>query len=405
MNQYFFHLGRLYTLSIAELLSFFNEKDFKYINRNFALIETDISLSKDNGQSFINNIGGTKAVSRLIGKVANSSEFETLATDFLIENYGSNSKIIFGLNNYINSNYAISLQDLLKKIKSSLQKQDFHCRFVNNNSNNIETPIFFKERLNSEKGSELNLIEIENEIYLTETLSSQDIDSFSIRDFKKPFRDSKTGMLPPKLAKILINLSSTTRYIIDPFCGSGTILTEALLSGFNVIGSDISEIQTAGATTNINWLKANFDIQNTLSSEISIQDATCLQISSEIAKNSAIVSEGYLGPALKERISNSEIKQISNDILNLYKNFLQNAKKLGIRKIVICLPAYKENKNYIFIENFLETIQKIGFQNKQIFSNNLLNKFPLLTLSKRQTMIYDRPEQKVAREIFILNSN
>mgnify|MGYP001602791644 CR=1 FL=1 len=164
MNQYFFHLGRLYTLSIAELLSFFNEKDFKCINRNFALIETDISLSKDNGQNFINNIGGTKALSKLIGKVANSSEFETLASDFLIENYGSNSKIIFGLNNYINSNYAISLQNLLKKIKSSLQKQDFHCRFVNNNSNNIETPIFFKERLNSEKGSELNLIEIENEI-------------------------------------------------------------------------------------------------------------------------------------------------------------------------------------------------------------------------------------------------
>ena len=61
----------------------------------------------------------------------------------------------------------------------------------------------------------------------------------------KPYRDMRRGMLPPKLARSLVNLaigakSPSDMTILDPFCGTGTVLMEAMLLGTHVVGTDLA---------------------------------------------------------------------------------------------------------------------------------------------------------------------
>ena len=83
----------------------------------------------------------------------------------------------------------------------------------------------------------------------------QDIESYTKRDRERPKRDAKVGMLPPKLAQIIINLAAGQlpeeklqnicdiplgepiprrllgQTVLDPFCGTGVILQEASADG------------------------------------------------------------------------------------------------------------------------------------------------------------------------------
>jgi tRNA (guanine10-N2)-dimethyltransferase len=59
--------------------------------------------------------------------------------------------------------------------------------------------------------------------------------------------------LDPFLARAMINLSEIngSKILLDPFCGSGSILIEAALMGFKVIGSDINLKLIKGAILNL----------------------------------------------------------------------------------------------------------------------------------------------------------
>ncbi len=53
--------------------------------------------------------------------------------------------------------------------------------------------------------------------------------------------------------------------ILDPFCGSGTILQEAMLLGFkNIYGSDKDKRAIANSKENINWLKKEYKLSNSI---------------------------------------------------------------------------------------------------------------------------------------------
>jgi tRNA (guanine10-N2)-dimethyltransferase len=47
------------------------------------------------------------------------------------------------------------------------------------------------------------------------------------------------AMLKPKLARLLINLTCAQKQLLDPFCGTGSVLIEASVLGLKPIGSDI----------------------------------------------------------------------------------------------------------------------------------------------------------------------
>src|SRR3989344_6013764 len=106
------------------------------------------------------------------------------------------------------------------------------------------------------------LIATKDGILAGRTEAVQDFEAWSKHDFGRPSRDAKSGMLPPKLARLMVNLSGVQpegSAILDPFCGSGTILMEAALMGSKaVIGSDISKKAVADTGRNMEWMRHAF---------------------------------------------------------------------------------------------------------------------------------------------------
>ena len=110
--------------------------------------------------------------------------------------------------------------------------------------------------------------------------------------------------LSPQLAIASINLTGKTKgKFLDPFCGSGGILIEAGLLGFDVTGYDIDRIM-------INRSKINLDHYGIKNYELKLHDATKIT-----EKFDCIVTDLPYGKSSK----------LSDEINNLYINFLKNA--------------------------------------------------------------------------------
>lgn len=156
-------------------------------------------------------------------------------------------------------------------------------------------------------------------------MAVQPFKELSFRDYGRPARDDKSGMLPPKLAQIMINLSGANpdRAALDPFCGSGTILTEAMLMGFkNIIGSDISGKALRDTKDNIAWIQSKFQISNF---NFQLFNSGAARISEHTAPNSidAIITEPYLGPQRGQ----FEISKTAKNLEQLYSESLAEFKK------------------------------------------------------------------------------
>src|SRR5207247_323255 len=104
------------------------------------------------------------------------------------------------------------------------------------------------------KGVELLLMPTGAAWSLARTVALQPFEEFGQRDFGRPGFDAASGMLPPKVALMMLNLSGIPREgaMLDPFCGSGTILMEAFVQGYaNITGSDISAAAAESTKKNI----------------------------------------------------------------------------------------------------------------------------------------------------------
>ena len=79
------------------------------------------------------------------------------------------------------------------------------------------------------------------ETWVATTVAVHNPFEFQKRDIYKPNQRKIFGM-PPRLARIMVNLSSCTsgKTLLDPFCGVGTILQEALLEKANAVGLDVN---------------------------------------------------------------------------------------------------------------------------------------------------------------------
>ncbi|RJX15829.1 methyltransferase domain-containing protein [Candidatus Bathyarchaeota archaeon] len=75
---------------------------------------------------------------------------------------------------------------------------------------------------------------------------------------KKPFFHPSS--LQPKLARCMVNLSraSKQKILLDPFCGTGTILIEAGILGLESLGCDLRKIMVKGSKINL----AHYKVEN-----------------------------------------------------------------------------------------------------------------------------------------------
>jgi len=100
-----------------------------------------------------------------------------------------------------------------------------------------------------------------NEVYCGVRILETDKKPFAVRKPKtKPFL--KPVSMDPRFARVMVNLARTgSGRILDPFCGTGGILTEAGLVGLRIYGVDMDGEMVKGCKKNLEFFKLKGDIR------------------------------------------------------------------------------------------------------------------------------------------------
>ncbi len=417
MSTYAFILGRKHLLSIAELCNVLGEKAEIIDVKPEALIvtpPTDIT----NPQVALNRLGGTVKIGTVLLEMPLNTPIETLSSavsQLLIDRFKDRtSKFLYGISAYnIAQKHEIFLKKMLNLIKKDLKANELKSRFINNNFKNPENAAIKGEKL-IEEGAEILIIRGEHRYFVAITNALQDFEGYGKRDFDRPARDAKLGMLPPKLAQIMINLSGLTNInetpdntpgyirqtVYDPFVGIGTILMEAFLLGYDVIGSDIESKIIEKCKKNLDWIRNDFYLPGQ-KERLFVKDAAMLTRQDLPEQVDIVATESYLGPPQAIFPSPEEMRRTFNGISETLYRFFKAMS--GILKpgtpIIICMPVYRRSDRFFFIEALPERISALGYDIQPLIPNQLAAKFGI-RLHDRQSLIYDRPEQIVGREIW-----
>lgn len=151
-----------------------------------------------------------------------------------------------------------------------------------------------------------------------QTIETSDFQGYDERDFMRPHQDpSKT--VSPRVARMLVNLATTSDKLslLDPFCGLGTILQEALLCGHSVIGIDRDQRNVERSKENLLWTKARYRIGR-LSMNLFAYDARRVS-RARMPQVDAIASEPILLPIFKKNPSPADAKQAIQKVQEIYE--------------------------------------------------------------------------------------
>jgi len=312
MNSYLYILGRTPELAFLELKTFL--PDVVLIRPDVAKSDHFISIEK---------LGGTVKIAEVVDAP-------------IIE-----EKSTFGVSVYPGPQLSIKELDQMKK-------QYGAARFVATRGEPLTSVVIKKNKL--QEFIFVNTL-------VGKTLAVQDFESWSKRDFDRPYADPKAGMLPPKVARMVVNLAGigTGKTLLDPFCGMGTILGEAGLMEWKIIGSDMLSEVARKAEANIKWLGLT-------GYELYVSDATHISEHIRAGSVDAIVTEPFMGNPLIIHHS-SDIKNIMKGLEKLYIGCLRDWHKVlkpdGV--VVIALPQYAINGKTYFVKKVIDMCGLLGY--------------------------------------------
>lgn len=350
-NKYVFILGNNPEISIAEIKAIYPA--IKEIERtpNFLIGEID----EFNCQEAIDILGGTIK----IGQVINSKIDKDQITKEIISRKGD-SKVKFGFSFYGTKPSRVGME-----IKKALKEADVSSRLVVSKEKTLSSVIVKKNKV-------IDFMVMPEHVSIT--CAIQNFKEYGHRDYGRPKSDAHSGMLPPKLARIMINLAKGDKQgiLLDPFCGSGTVLMEAAMLGYkNLSGSDVSKKAVDDSEENLQWTIKTYDLEN-ITSQIERGDSQKLTSKTKPESIDNIITEPYLGPSMKGGESDGEITKTITSLRHLYIKSFEEFKtilKPG-GKIVIIIPSWHLKRDFeLGIE---KEISGIGF--KRLDKNNLLYK-------------------------------
>lgn len=340
MPQYLFFLGRKHQLAFAELKSVLNrlhpEGDLRLeFSERTALFRIRQTINPDH---LIRILGGTVKIG-MYQQSAASANSVLKTVKVLKQSTTGRKKIIFGISQLSGNGPAYSVSEIVK-IKEQLGEAGIPARYIlPKDGTEISSA-----QIDMQKIIEIYWIfDSEKKLHgISKTVAIQDYKSFSARDYQRPYADPHSGMLPPKVAKMMINLSlpekiKTPITLLDPFCGTGTIAMEAMNLNIKSVSSDIKEQKVEGTAANLEWLKQKLGAD--VEYETLLSDVT--HISDKLKKKvDCVVTEPFLGPInpQKEKIKNI-IKGLDKLYLGAIKELAKCLKRGG--KVVIVLPKIK----------------------------------------------------------------
>lgn len=425
-------LGRQPEISLAELATVFGADCVNRISQQFAEVQTS--------QFDITTLGGTIKCAEAITELpASRTDKASLlaASRFITQHYQakwahSPHKITLGLSAY---NLAVSARDVQKTgliLKSALKKSGTSLRLIPNDQPALSTATAHNNKLSASPYKvELLIVKTTNRrLIIAESRGVQNITAYTRRDRHRPKRDAFVGMLPPKLAQIMLNLALGARMeicqtstgkdaprpssnhllhvecirqrrpqnhrpveeigdqpvtILDPFCGTGTVLQEALLASYDIVGTDLSQKMVDYTTENLSWLQSTFTAPGRV---IDIHQADATTHHWPNSENlTAVVCETYLGQPFSAPPAPQKLAEVAGNCNHIITGFLTNIRPQLAPNTPLCIavPAWYGASSRATHLPLIKNLQRLGYYQ--------LNRTPL---------IYRRPDQIVARELLVL---
>jgi tRNA G10 N-methylase Trm11 len=334
--EYFFILGRNPELSISEIENYFATNSNQIITKKKIENNLFVELKNKISENTVNELGGTISIGEVLTKGKKNEIINNIEKKEIY--FGTKNNIIYCLWNF--SKFDEEIKEYLKKrfrkekLKASIKKLNDEINYQSGEISYKPSSKFLDE--------EYFIFDFLEQIYFGRIIQKCDYKKIEERDMKKPVRREKLA-ISPRIAKIMLNLSQTkeNEILVDPFCGIGVILEEALEKKIKVIGIDKSKDAIAGAEKNLNWFGFSHKNYNLI-----ISDSRKIKISNA----NSIVTEPELGEVLTKEPSNEKAKEILFRFENLMIDTLNNLKKHVSGNIVFSSPLIKIKNQRIYYD-------------------------------------------------------
>ncbi len=414
MRIYFFVLGTNHTLSKIDIVNTLGKKgvDLEIIEASEEVLVIKTGQALDTG-ALVGELGSAAKIGEIFKSYPQEDFPESFisdaeGTEFKEFFLGSSEKTRFGVSVYNGGGGFKSLNQvwfLAPKMAREI-KEKLGVAYLPVKERELSSVVVDKTGLLTE-GFELVLITGKEGVAVGRTLTVQDYEGYSLRDYGRPARDAASGMIPPKLAKMMINLALKEKedLFLDPFCGSGTVLQEMILSGYHrLAGSDSSAKSIADTQTNLDWLLGKFNLPKK-DFQIKLFQSDVAKVASKVNFKtvSAIVTEPYLGSSRAKHFNPGEIQKEVAKLGKLYLAAFDEFRKVlrdsGV--IVIIFPIFRFQGQFWELD-IMDGIYALGFKKREFIPKMPAGGEKLnLNLSPRGSVVFFRPGQTVSREIFV----
>lgn len=391
-------LGRQPALGLAELESLYGSDSVRPVGKGGALLDIDY------GDIDFKRLGGSIKLAEVLQIIGTTQwhDIEPHLESIVSKLAGSltDGKIRLGISTYGIQVRANDINRTGLVLKKSLKSSSHSVRVVPNKFPELNSAQVLHNQLTGPTGIEIVIARDGDRVIIAHTRAEQDIEAYARRDQGRPMRDAKVGMLPPKLAQIIINLAHGSKsnlfledrdeYLLDPFCGTGVLLQEAMLMDLPIIGTDIDPRMIEYTKANLEWL---IDITRSIVPpkgfyELAVGDATNHRWKK---RPSLVACETYLGKPLTSLPPKHILDQIMAECDEIHEKFLENiaTQLLSGTRLCIAVPAWKTKNGFLHLKT-LAKLQALGY-NRQKFVH-----------ARDEDLIYHRPDQIVARELVVL---
>lgn len=387
-------LGRQPELSLAELAAVFGAAQVRHLGSTCAEVATD--------DFPIDSLGGTLTCGSIVHRLPASGTDQAclaaasryITTHYAAQWHAQPAKLTLGISAHGLDVSPRAVQAIGLRLKTTLKKSSVSLRLIPNQTAALSTATAHHNKLGrSPRRIELLIIRAGRQLIIAESRGTQNISAYAFRDRRRPRRDAFVGMLPPKLAQLMINLalgpralaSNDSPCVLDPFCGTGTVLQEALLKGCAVLGSDLNHKMIDYTVENLDWLQATHRPAGQVL-EVKQGDAMTTQWPTTPPID-AVVCETYLGQPFSAPPRPEKLAEVVGNCNHIITEFLRNLHPQLRPGTPLCIavPAWADTARRFTHLPLIRQLEKLGYQ-----------------LTQPQPLIYHRPGQVVARQLLVL---
>ena len=426
-NDYVFIPGKNWRLSLAELATFLEARGIRFVIREFSREFFEINVTAKTADLAIDGFGGIIKIGVVKAglptehvkgfakndRAAKTRIKESITSSGLVAGILSkvDGKVLFGVSVYSADRSLRGASNRIQRfvgsaIKDELVSQGVKSDFMGFSGNRRFPQLTHVEVLKKqlvEKEAEVLFCVGREQTLMATTVAVHNPFEFQKRDVEKPV-ERRIFAIPPRLARIMVNLTGCTpgKTFLDPFCGVGTILQEALLSRAHVVGVDLNPWCVKAARENLEWLTKEYALKE---ADFTVLQGDARKLSSRVRNVDCIATEPDLGPALRHVPTNTYAAKIVAKLEPLYFGFLEDAFNMlnGDGRLALVTPYFQTRSGEPVVTRFAEKAEEVGLKRvspfrKEFFEKNGEAEQKLCGL----TSLVDVAEwHKVGREIHV----